>query len=126
MLRNALQLRRDHDKETYALFVDLIKAYDTANHELLFALLGKYGAPKELVKVIKRLHEGFQLKFKIGKEECLIDYTVGVRQGDNMACALFLFLMQAMAETLEKKRDREEKVKAVQYRHHKTTKSNRG
>ena len=77
--------------DSHVLFVDLIKAFDTANHELLFTLLGKYGAPESLVDVIRRLHQDFKLEFKLGKDKCSIEYTVGVRQGDNMAAALFLF-----------------------------------
>jgi len=38
-LRLALQLRREHKLDSYVLFVDLIKAFDTADHELLFQLL---------------------------------------------------------------------------------------
>ena len=38
---------------------------------------------------------------KIGKEVVELPQTVGVRQGDNMAPVLFLFLMSAFAETLE-------------------------
>jgi hypothetical protein len=34
----AIQLGRERQLFTYTLFVDLIKAFDTANHELLFAL----------------------------------------------------------------------------------------
>jgi hypothetical protein len=48
-IRTALQLRREHQLPTYALFVDLIKGFDTANHELLFALLLRFGAPEGLI-----------------------------------------------------------------------------
>ena len=48
-LRSALQLRKEHQQDTYVLFVDLIKAFDTANHDLLFAILEKYGAPPPLI-----------------------------------------------------------------------------
>jgi hypothetical protein len=51
-LRSALQLCKEHQQDTYILFVDLIKAFDTANHELLFAILGKYGAPPLLIAII--------------------------------------------------------------------------
>jgi hypothetical protein len=43
-IQTALQLRREHQLPTYAVFVDLIKAFDTANHDLLFALLLPFGA----------------------------------------------------------------------------------
>ena len=74
-----------------------------ANHELLFALLAKYGGPEPLISVICCMHKNFQLKFSIGSTQCVVNYTVGVRQGDNMAPIPFLFLMHAMSETLAKK-----------------------
>ena len=126
VLHSALQLRREHGLDSYVLFVDLIKAFDTANHELLFALLAKYGAPEPLINVICRMHENFQLKFSLGSTRCVVDYTVGVRQGDNMAPILFLFLMHAMSETLAKKRAREQQIPGLTFRYHRTTGSQRG
>ena len=38
-LKRALLLRRQHGLETYALFVDLVKAFDTVQHPLLFKIL---------------------------------------------------------------------------------------
>jgi hypothetical protein len=42
------------------------------------------------------------LILKIGKEKIEIIQSVGVRQGDNLALVLFLFLLTAFAELLEK------------------------
>jgi hypothetical protein len=58
--------------------------------------------PDHLVDVIRRLYHETEIKIKVGKEERHIPCSVGVKQGDNMAPVLFLFLMQAMAEALEK------------------------
>ncbi len=45
-LKALLNARRNHDLESYARFVDLVKAHDTtANRKLIFRLLEKYGAP---------------------------------------------------------------------------------
>jgi hypothetical protein len=78
-LRSALQLRKEHQQDTYLLFIDLIKAFDTANHDLLFAILEKYGTPRALIDVIRRLHDNFQLKLVFDKKnQAIIDYTVGV------------------------------------------------
>jgi hypothetical protein len=97
-----LQLRKEHQQDTYLLFIDLIKAFDTANHDILFAILENYGAPRALIDVIRRLHDNFQLKLVFDKKnQTIINYTVGVRQGDNMAGLLFLFLMQAMDESFK-------------------------
>jgi hypothetical protein len=40
-LRAALSVRRLHGKEMCVLFIDLVKAYNTVNHDLLFKILGK-------------------------------------------------------------------------------------
>jgi hypothetical protein len=39
---------------------------------------------------------------KIGREKAEIDQEVGMRQGDNVSPVIFLFLMSAFLETLEK------------------------
>ena len=101
-IRSILQLRRYHNLPTWTLYVDLVKAFDTANHQLLFKLLKKFGVPEHMTGVIERLYKDAEIKIKIGKEERTIPYSVGVKQGDNMAPVLFLFLMQALSETLEK------------------------
>jgi hypothetical protein len=51
-LHSTLQLRKEHQQDTYLLFIDLIKAFDTANHDLLFAILEKYGTPRALIDII--------------------------------------------------------------------------
>jgi hypothetical protein len=57
------------------VFVDLIQAFDTANHDLLFALLLGFGAPEGLVDIIRRIHRDFKLKFTLEKLEATIDYA---------------------------------------------------
>jgi hypothetical protein len=37
-------------------FVDLVKAYDTANHDLLLKVLEKYSAPPKFVAAIKKIY----------------------------------------------------------------------
>ena len=78
-----------------------MKAFDTANHELLIKVLEKYGVPPKLCSVIKRLYINLKVAFKIGKLRVKILQEVGVKQGDNMAPVLFLFLMSAFPEILE-------------------------
>jgi hypothetical protein len=82
-------------------FVDLVKAYDTANHTLLIDILRKYGAPPKFVTAIETIYRNNTCVLKIENEIAEIPQTVGVRQGDNMAPVLFLFLMTAFAETRE-------------------------
>jgi hypothetical protein len=87
---------------THGAFIDLVKAYDTANHELLLIILQLYGAPPQLITVIERLYTDLKVVFKLGKNKIEIMQGVGVRQGDNMAPVLFLFLMAAIGDLLDK------------------------
>ena len=56
-----------------------------------------------LINVICQLHQGFKLKLNIDAQHKMeVDYTVGVRQDDNMVPILFLFLMQAFNKSYAK------------------------
>ena len=79
----------------------MVKAYDTANHALLIDILRKFGAPPKLTTAIETISRNNACVLKIENEIREIPQTVGVRQGDNMAPVLFLFLMTAFVKTLE-------------------------
>jgi hypothetical protein len=71
--------------------VDLIKAFDTVNHDLMGQILLKYSLPPTLVQNVKKIHNNCKVKIKVGKKFTEIDYTTGMHQGDNMSPVLFLF-----------------------------------
>jgi hypothetical protein len=101
VLKTLLTMRKNHNLPSYVAFVDLIKAYDTSNHKLLLTLLEKYGAPPCFVSAVEKMHQNLVVVLKIEKDVKELWQSVGVRQGDNMAPVLFLFLMSAFAETLK-------------------------
>ena len=92
-LKSALQLRREMDQDLWVVFLDLVKAFDTANHQLLLTLLRRYGIPEKIVRVVEKLYDDFKMELKIGSEKRIIKYLTGVKQGDVLAPTLFLFLM---------------------------------
>jgi hypothetical protein len=53
----------------YILFLDLVKAYDTVNHALLFGILKKYGIPEELVEAVERMYNDCKVHVHVGKEK---------------------------------------------------------
>ena len=63
--------------------------------------LERYCAPLKFVPAVKRIYQDLVVVLKIEKETVELPQSDGVRQGDNMAPVLFLFLMSAFAETLE-------------------------
>jgi hypothetical protein len=68
--------------------------------------------PPTFVAAIRKIYTSNVVVLKIEKEVREIPQEVGVWQGDNMALALFLFLMTAFAETLELECKRE-KIEVV-------------
>jgi hypothetical protein len=79
-----------------------VKEYDTIDHKLLILfLLEKYGVPEPLRRMTATLYENLVISFSLGKEKLEIHQSVGVRQGDNMAPVLFLFVMTAFYDLLD-------------------------
>jgi hypothetical protein len=102
-IKKALLLRRQHRLESYGIFVDLVKAFDTVNHELLCQILLKYGLPPGLVQKVKRLYNNCKVKIVVGSKSTELDYTTGVHQGDNMSPVLPLCNASFFLETLQLK-----------------------
>ena len=96
-----LQKRKEHNLETWALFIDLVKAFDSVPREALFAVLRRFGLPDHFVNVAIRLHENAKIKVKVGDVESELDSSIGVRQGSCEGPVLFLFIMQAAMETMK-------------------------
>ena len=110
-LKTLLHLCRQHDLETYVIFADLVKAFDTSNHKLILEILQKIGAPPKFCKAIERLYTDLAVVLKIGKEKLEINQTTGVRQGDNLSPIIFLLIMAAFSETIEAKLNNANKPK---------------
>ena len=101
VLKTLLTMQKNHNLPSYVAFVDLVKAYATANHDLLLDILKRYRTPPQFVAAIDRIYQDLVVVLKIEKEVVKLPQSVGVRQGDNMAPVPFLFLMSAFAEALE-------------------------
>ena len=101
-IKTLLHTRQNHDLPTYVAFVDLVKEFDTVDHTLMLHILKKYGAPMKLRSSIARMYQDLKVVLKIEKTKDTMSQIVGVRQGDCMAPVLFLFMVMAFAETLEK------------------------
>ena len=100
-LKIALQNLRARGQEAHVLFVDLVKAFDSVNREMLWKILAKYGLPEKLISVIKKLYTDITIDTKVGKTKESFASTSGVKQGDNLAPVLFLFAIQAAIDTMD-------------------------
>ena len=68
-LKALLNARRNHDLATYVGFVNLVKAYGMANHDLLLRILERYGAPPKLVAAARTIYTDNVCVLKIEKEK---------------------------------------------------------
>jgi hypothetical protein len=57
----------------------------------------------QTITIIKKIYTNIKIKLGIEKAEVLFYSTSGVKQGDNLAPALFLFAIQATFETMHRK-----------------------
>ena len=104
-LKTALQTLREHDQESWVLFVDLVKAYDTVNREMLWKILKTLGVPESLIEVLKKLYTDVTINLRVGESLEQFLSTSGVKQGDNLAPVLFIFVIHAVSNSLDKKWD---------------------
>ena len=82
-IRSILQTRKEHDLESWVVFVDLVKAFDTIHHKIIFNLLKKYEIPIYLIKEVEKLYRDFKIEIKVGKKKELIDYSNAVTVSHN-------------------------------------------
>ena len=95
----AMKKRREHNQETWILFLDLVKAFDRVPRELLWLVLGKFGVPAKLIRVIKSLHKQINVTFEVHDKSQTIICTIGVKQGDILGPILFVILIAAVMIT---------------------------
>ena len=72
-------MRKEHDLESWVMYADLIKAFDSIHHELLFRILEKFGIPLYRIKVIRKLYNTFKIEICVGKYKAEIDFVAGVK-----------------------------------------------
>ena len=80
-LKMAVRKRREHGLETWILFIDIIKAFDTVYRVMLWMVLAKFGVPCGLVRKIKALHERVNVKFEVDGVTREMGSIIGVKQG---------------------------------------------
>lgn len=99
-LIQALLKRKEHGLDTWVLFIDLVKAFDSVNHEAAFTIMKKFGFPNHFINIVIRLHKNATINFNIDSTSESIQNTIGVRQGSVEGPSIFLFIMQAAIETM--------------------------
>ena len=70
-------------------FIDLQKAYDSVDRELLWVVLVRFGVPEKMLTVIRQFHEGMRARVRTDEHSEWFDVTQGLRQGCVLSPLLF-------------------------------------
>ena len=83
-------------------FVDLQKAYDSVDRELLWKVLARAGVPEEMIAVIRQFHDGMQAQVRMddGELSDWFEVTQGLRQGCVLSPLLFNLFFAAATEVV--------------------------
>jgi hypothetical protein len=87
----------------WVLFVDLVKAYDTVNREMLWKIFKILGVPDNLIEALNKLYTDASINLRVGENLEQFLSTSGVKQGGNLAPILFIFVIHAVSNSLDKK-----------------------
>ena len=98
-VRLTIKKRKEHNLESWILFLDLVKAFDRIPRQLLWPILRKFGVPPKLVRLLKALHTQVFVNFETSGVSKSFSNTIGVKQGDNLGPLLFIFFIAAILKT---------------------------
>eukprot|EP00752_Nemacystus_decipiens_P013012 g11511.t2 len=86
----------------YMCFIDLQKAYDSVDRELLWKVLASAGIPAEIIAVIRKFHVGMRARVRMNDGELSqwFPVTQGLRQGCSMSPPLFNVFFAAPLEVI--------------------------
>ena len=96
---------REQHQDLYLAFVDLTKAFDTVNRDLLWNILRKFGCPPTFIAILQ-FHTGMCAQVVMaGSQSSSFPVKVGVKQGCVLASIIFNLLLVAI--TLVSHRDQQ-------------------
>lgn len=99
-LNFASPLQQNHNLGTHVAFIYLVKAFDTANHDLLIEIHADDGVPPQFCDVVKCLYTDLKVVLKIGNLKEEIAQSVGVHPGRQFSTSYFLVFVNSFAEYL--------------------------
>ena len=87
---------REQGRDLCLAFIDLTKAFDSVNREVLWACLARLGCPPKVVNITRQLHEGMKgCVLYDGEQSGSFNINTGAKQGCVIAPTLFSIFLAA-------------------------------
>jgi hypothetical protein len=91
----------------YTVFVDFEKAFDSINREVMWKEVKCYGVPTQIVSLIKKTYQGYAGRVvHEGRVSEPILVQSGVRQGCSLSPTMFLIVIDAVMQNVNRDRRR--------------------
>ena len=102
VVRRLQELGRQRKIPLYICFVDLQKAYDSVDRELLWKVLARAGVPSVMINVIRQFHDGMRAMVRMDDGELSewFEVTQGLRQGCVLSPMLFNIFFAAVMDVV--------------------------
>ena len=89
-MRQILDKMAEYRHDAYHLFIDFKAVYDSIARVKLYDAMSSFGIPAKLIRLVKMTMTTVTCQVKVhGKLSRPFATTIGLRQGDGLACLLF-------------------------------------
>ena len=93
ILKMAMEKSREYNRPIYMCFIDIQKAYDSVNRDLLWKICRQYGLTDKIVRLLKLMYRNSRARVRIeGDLSDSFDIETGVMQGGIPSPVLFNIL----------------------------------
>ena len=100
VVRRLQELGRARKIPLYMCFIDLQKAYDSVDRELLWVVLARFGVP-EVLTIIRQFHKGMRARVRTDDEHSdWFDVTQGLWQGCVLSPLVFNIFFAAVTHAV--------------------------
>ena len=101
-LTELVRHRREHKKRTIACFIDIAKAYDSVDRQLLWQQIHENGVHGKMFRMLRALYTDTRSCVQVdGQQSTWFNVDVGVRQGCALSPLLFLLFINGLARRLD-------------------------
>jgi hypothetical protein len=102
ILLQTLRKRKEHNKDSWVLLLDAIKAFDGVPRTYLWATMQKAGVDAHMLACLKDMYKNTTAVMQVDGVKKDIDIKEGTGQGSVLGPKLFAFFMLMVLEVVEK------------------------